>query len=100
MLLQTRRRFLTCLSLTSTGLVRAPKLLAGDGRPETTTVRLAKKIPVLCNAPQYIADDLLRAEGFSDVQYIVPGVGAALTAAVSSSTARWTGHGPNISAAC
>jgi NitT/TauT family transport system substrate-binding protein len=65
---------------------------------ETTTVRLAKKIPVLCNAPQYIADDLLRAEGFTDVQYIVSGVGAALTAAVAGGAIDFSmGYaGPNI----
>jgi NitT/TauT family transport system substrate-binding protein len=75
----TRRRFITALALAGAGDVRGPKLLAGEGRPETTTVRLAKKIPVLCNAPQYIADDLLRAEGFTDIQYVASGPGAALT---------------------
>ena len=68
--MQTRRRFLAGLSFAaSAGLVRAPQLLAGEGGLETTSVRLAKKIPVLCNAPQYIADELLRAEGFTAVSY-------------------------------
>jgi hypothetical protein len=63
---QTRHRFLTGLALAGTGLVRAPQLRADEGGLETTTVRLAKKIPVLCNAPQYVADGLLRAEGFTE----------------------------------
>ena len=44
---QTRRRFLAGLAFAGAGLVRAPKLLAGEGRPETTAVRLAKKIPLM-----------------------------------------------------
>ena len=82
--MQTRRRFLAGLSFAaSAGLVRAPQLLAGEGGLETTSVRLAKKIPVLCNAPQYIADELLRAEGFTDIQYVTSGPGAALTKKIS-----------------
>jgi len=86
------------LSLAGAGLVRAPKLLAGGGRLETTTVRLAKKIPVLCNAPQYIADDLLRAEGFTDIQYIASGPGAALTRKIADEAIDFSmGYaGPNI----
>jgi NitT/TauT family transport system substrate-binding protein len=38
--------------------------------PETTTIRLAKHSGI-CIAPQYIADELLRAEGFTDIQYVV-----------------------------
>jgi NitT/TauT family transport system substrate-binding protein len=41
---------------------------AADPPPETTRLRLIKS-PSICWAPQYIADDLLRAEGFTDVTY-------------------------------
>lgn len=51
-------------------------LLGLRGRPataepslETTTIRLVK-IPSICQAPQYMAEELLLAEGFTDVQYI------------------------------
>jgi NitT/TauT family transport system substrate-binding protein len=37
--------------------------------PETTRLRLAYD-PVLCFAPQFVADELLRLEGFTDVQYV------------------------------
>jgi NitT/TauT family transport system substrate-binding protein len=96
---QTRRRFLAGLSFAaSAGLVHAPRALAGEGGLETTTVRLAKKIPVLCNAPQYVADDLLRAEGFTDIQYIDSGPGAPLTKKITEAAIDFSmGYaGPNI----
>jgi hypothetical protein len=41
-MMQTRRRFLTTLSLAgAAGLTRAPRAEAAEGRPETTAVRLA-----------------------------------------------------------
>jgi NitT/TauT family transport system substrate-binding protein len=50
------------------GLIRAPRVLAAEGTLETTTVRLAKS-PSICIAPQDVAEDLLRAEGFTDIRY-------------------------------
>jgi hypothetical protein len=69
-MIQTRRQFLTTLSLTgAAGLVGAPRALAAEGAVETTTVRLAKG-PGICIAPQYVAEELLRAEGFTDIRYV------------------------------
>ena len=48
---------------------------AADAAPETTTVRFCHS-PSICVAPQYLAGDLLRAEGFSDVQYLALGTRA------------------------
>jgi NitT/TauT family transport system substrate-binding protein len=36
--------------------------------PETTRIRLGS-VPSICLSPQYVAEDLLRAEGFTDIQY-------------------------------
>jgi NitT/TauT family transport system substrate-binding protein len=67
---QTRRRFLTTLSFAgAASLVRAPRIQAAEGPLETTAVRLSK-VPALCFAPQYAADELLRAEGFTDIRYV------------------------------
>ena len=68
---QTRRRFLTTtLSLAgAAGLVRARPALAGDGAPEITSVRIQKSSSI-CNAPRYVAEELLRAEGFTDIRYV------------------------------
>jgi NitT/TauT family transport system substrate-binding protein len=74
--MQSRRRFLAGLSLAgAAGLVGMPKPLHAEPPPETTTVRLAK-IPGICVAPQYAAEDLLRAEGFTDIRYVetIPGL--------------------------
>ena len=69
-IMQTRRRFLSTLSLAgAAGLVRPPAVFGAEGRLETTSVRLAK-MPDMCMAPQLVAQELLREEGFTDVQYI------------------------------
>ena len=67
--MQTRRRFLAAAALTgAASLIARPGRLAADPPPEVTTVRLAR-IPGICIAPQYVAEELLRAEGFTDVRY-------------------------------
>src|ERR1700730_7314376 len=80
---QNRRRFLVALSSdAAAGFIGAPLSNAQDGRLETTTVRIAK-IAGICIAPQYVADELLRAEGFTDIRYVATdaGVPAALSLA-------------------
>ena len=68
--MHTRRQFLTTLSLAgAAGFVRGPPSQAAEGALETTTVRLMRH-PVICIAPQYVAEELLRAEGFTDIRYI------------------------------
>jgi len=68
-MLQTRRRFLTTMPLTCTAeLLRVPPTPAAAEALETPNVRLQKVS--LCVAPMYIADDSLRAEGFTDVRYV------------------------------
>jgi NitT/TauT family transport system substrate-binding protein len=46
-----------------------PGHASGEPPPETTRLRL-KKDPALCEAPVQVAEALLRAEGFSEVQYV------------------------------
>jgi NitT/TauT family transport system substrate-binding protein len=68
--IQTRRRVLTTLSLVgAAGVLRIPRSLAADGLPETTTVQLPK-VPIICFAPQYVCEELLRDEGFTDIRYV------------------------------
>jgi NitT/TauT family transport system substrate-binding protein len=67
---QTRRRVLTTLSLAgAAGLLHVPPLRAAEASPETATVRILKS-PSVCIAPSDIAEELLRAEGFTDVRYV------------------------------
>jgi NitT/TauT family transport system substrate-binding protein len=67
----TRRAFLRGLTYGGAagllGLRSRPA--AAASLPETSTIRLYK-YPGICLAPQYIAEELLRAEGFADVQYV------------------------------
>lgn len=43
-----------------------------EAPPEITQLRISK-VPSACLAPQYVADGLLRAEGFTEVEYISDG---------------------------
>ena len=66
----TRRQFLTTISLGGAAAVAGVLPARGsDGSPETTALRIAKS-PTICVAPQYVAEELLRAEGFSDISYV------------------------------
>jgi len=47
----------------------ADKSLAAEPPPEITAIRLAKG-SISCVAPQYVAEELLRAEGFTDIHYV------------------------------
>jgi NitT/TauT family transport system substrate-binding protein len=66
-----RRDFLRSLSAVgAAGLFGAlPGPAAAEPPPETTRIRLAR-VPSICRAPQYMTEDLLHAEGFTDVQYL------------------------------
>jgi NitT/TauT family transport system substrate-binding protein len=80
--IQTRRRFLTAMSLAgAAGLVRAPHVRA-EATLETTSVRFTK-IPATCLAPQYAAEELLRAEGFTEVRYVDLVIGTAVEEALA-----------------
>jgi NitT/TauT family transport system substrate-binding protein len=69
-IIQSRRDFLASASLAAGASVFGRRAaLADEGPPETTSVRLVKQLGT-CTAPQYLADELLRAEGFSDVTYV------------------------------
>ena len=69
-LAHTRRHFLVGLSAAgAASLVRSPGTVAAEGALETASVRLATT-PSICVAPQDIAEELLRAEGFTDIRYV------------------------------
>src|SRR5688572_18529403 len=67
---QNRRDFLASLSAAgAAGVLGTRGALAEDGPPETTTIRLAY-YPNNCLVPLLVAEDLLRAEGFTDIRYV------------------------------
>jgi NitT/TauT family transport system substrate-binding protein len=67
----SRRRFLGGVTLVGTaGLLGwHPRSTAAEPPPETMRLRLTK-VPSICRAPQWVAEELLSAEGFTEVQYV------------------------------
>jgi NitT/TauT family transport system substrate-binding protein len=66
----TRRQFLATASLAGAAAVLPLRRVdAAEPPPELTTVRLAK-FPVICFAPQYVCEELLRVEGLTDIRYV------------------------------
>ena len=66
----SRRRFLGGLTLAGTaGLGFLPRSAAAEPPPETTRIRVHHSLS-LCIAPLYVAEELLRAEGFTEVHYV------------------------------
>ena len=70
-IMQTRRRFLAMTTLAGAAGILSPRgTQAAEGPLETTTVRL--QTPALCVSSLHIAEELLRAEGFTDIRYTAP----------------------------
>src|SRR5215831_1885353 len=67
----SRRRFLGGLTLAGTaGLLGVyPRPVAAEPPPETTRIRLIQ-FNSACQAPLYLSEELLRTEGFTDVQWV------------------------------
>jgi NitT/TauT family transport system substrate-binding protein len=73
-MIQSRRDFLAGFSSAgAAGLLGTRSSFADEPPPEVTTIRLPYNTNI-CLAPQYVAEELLRTEGFTDVRY-VPGTG-------------------------
>jgi NitT/TauT family transport system substrate-binding protein len=70
-IIQTRRRFISSVALVgAAGLLHVPQVAAAEGAPETTAVRVLRFPRQICTAPESLSEDLLRAEGFTDVGYV------------------------------
>jgi NitT/TauT family transport system substrate-binding protein len=89
----TRRRFLGAAALAGAAtFLRSPSTgSAAESPPETTRIRIPQ-IPSTCRSPEWIAEELLRTEGFTDIQYIpVPGT-QGVERALASGEADLAGH--------
>src|SRR6185295_14256041 len=65
----SRRRFLQQASALGAASLLVPRIAAAEPPPEVTRIRLVK-LPTICLAPQYLADELLRLEGFTEIEYV------------------------------
>src|SRR5215472_8992608 len=69
-IMQTRRRFV-CSAALAGGAGMLPALGAPAAEPslETTTIKLPRA-PAICTMPQMNTEQLLQAEGFTDIRFI------------------------------
>ena len=69
----SRRQFLGQLTAASAAgfIGLRPGVAAAEPPPETTSISIVfdPGIPILCYGPQYVATELLRAEGFTEINY-------------------------------
>src|SRR5262245_14038442 len=64
-----RRRLLRQGAAAAAILAARPKRALAEPPPETSKLRIVRE-PSICIAPQYAADELLRGEGFADIEYV------------------------------
>jgi NitT/TauT family transport system substrate-binding protein len=89
----SRREFLCALTLATASGVLGLKdeAAAAEPPPEMTRLRIPQ-VPSTCRSPEWVAEELLRTEGFTDVQYIpVPGT-QGVERALASGEADIGGH--------
>ena len=67
--MRTRREFITQLGGAGVILGLKSESAAAEPPPETTRIRI-HDAPITCFAPVYIGEELLKAEGFTNVQYV------------------------------
>jgi NitT/TauT family transport system substrate-binding protein len=65
-----RREFLAGTSMLGAAtLLGLPRTVAAEPPPEILRIRLVK-VPAICLVPEYLAEELLRLEGFTEVQFV------------------------------
>ena len=64
------------MALAAAGPTALRSVAAAEALPETTIARFADG-PGICTAPLFVAEELIRAEGFSDFAYVTVDPGAA-----------------------
>ena len=75
--IQNRRRFLAGAAAAGTaGVFGFPSVAHAEPPPETTKVRFPVFINASdCQAPMYVSEALLQAEGFTDITFVPSGTG-------------------------
>jgi NitT/TauT family transport system substrate-binding protein len=88
-----RREFLSAITCAGVAalLGTAAESVAAEPPPETKRIRIPQ-IPSACRSPEWVAEELLRAEGFTDVQYIPVQGTQGVEQALASGEADIGGH--------
>ena len=95
----SRREFLAGTSmLGATTLLGLPRTAAAEPPPEIQKIRLVHA-PAICLAPQYLAEELLRSEGFSEIEYVDTPTAKALSPLEANRADITMGAAPDVVAA-
>src|SRR5262245_21303707 len=80
-----RRDFLQTMSGAGTAALAGlrPRSVSADPPPETSRIRLVRSASV-CISPLYLAEELLRGEGFREIEYVTYKTGNLFTPAVAA----------------
>jgi NitT/TauT family transport system substrate-binding protein len=81
----TRREFVSGLTLAGTSGLLGVRIeaVAAEPPPETTRIRVVRS-GAICISPLYVAEELFRLEGFTDVEYVPFKTGNLFTQAVGA----------------
>lgn len=82
-----RRAFLNGVTVSATaGLLGVrPRRAAAEAPPETTRLRIGRG-PSLCTAPPFVAEELLKGEGFTDLEYVPTDIGSITKSLAAGTT--------------
>lgn len=95
----TRRTFLANASaLSAAFLLGIPRPAAAEPPPEVRKIRLVHA-PAICLSPQYLAEELLRLEGFSEIEYVDLPIPKSLTVVEEGRADMTMGAAPDVVAA-
>jgi len=88
-----RRTMLRGIAATGVAVLTGVRRAAGAAEPPPETARLRiAAVPSSCRSPEWTAEELLRAEGFTDVQYLRKDGTQGLGDALASGEANISGH--------
>jgi NitT/TauT family transport system substrate-binding protein len=71
---------------------REPDRAAAEPPPETTRLKVIHRVDTTCISPQYFAGELLRAEGFTDLEYVKVADAPGMERALASGEAHLSMH--------
>jgi NitT/TauT family transport system substrate-binding protein len=95
----SRRTFLANASaLSAAALLGMPPPVAAEPPPEVRKIRLVH-VPAICLSPQYLAEELLRLEGFSEIEYVDLPVSKSLPVVEEGRADMAMGAAPDVVAA-
>jgi NitT/TauT family transport system substrate-binding protein len=89
-----RRDFLTNVGLAGSAafLGLRSDAFPAEPPPETTKIRIVQRTDAMCNAPMYLAEELLAAEGFTEAEYVKAAGGSETETALASGKAHLAMH--------